>query len=317
VGQEGREETQEVDVAGSLPARTDEAFALYVVQGSLAGAVVPVERESLSIGRGPYAQLRLSDEGVSRMHARLDHATGSVTLVDLGSRNGTFVNGERIEEPRGLLDTDQIAVGTAVLRFAVQTAAEIRLAHQVYEASVRDHLTALYNRRFAEEQLHHAVRSVSSGFRSACMLHVDGLADINESAGRGTGDDLLRAVATKLADVFGEEDTIARWDGAELFVLSREPEPEALGARLRALVSSVAIPGPRGPLSTTASGGTTPLFPGANPAHVLALVEEALAEARKAGGNRARVKADPGSQTFTSPSAYSLQSHTEEIVRPR
>jgi two-component system cell cycle response regulator len=317
VGEQGRDDTQELDVVGSLPTRTDEAFALYVVQGSLAGAVVPLDRDSLSIGRGPHAELRLHDEGVSRMHARLEHTTGSVTLVDLGSRNGTFVNGERIEEPRGLLDTDQIAVGTALLRFAVQTAAEIRLAHQVYEASVRDHLTALYNRRFAEEQLHHGVRSVSSGLRSACMLHVEGLAEVNESAGRGTGDDLLRAIATKLADVFGEEDTISRWDGAELFVLSREPEPEALGARLRALVSSVTIPGPGGPLSTTASAGATPLFPGANPAHVLALAEEALGEARKAGGNRARVKADPGTQTFTSPSAYLLQSHTEEIIRPR
>jgi two-component system cell cycle response regulator len=316
VGEEGREETQEVDVVGSLPRRTDEAFALYVVQGSLAGAVIALEREALTVGRGPYANLRLNDEGVSRMHARFDHATGSVTVVDLESRNGTYVNGERIEEPRGLLDTDQVAIGTAVLRFAVQTAAEIRLALQVYEASVRDHLTALYNRRFAEEQLHHATRDVSAGFRTACMLHVDGLAEINEQAGRGSGDDLLRSIATKLADVFGEEDTIARWDGAELLVLSREPEPEALGSRLRALVGSVTIPGPRGPLSTTASAGVTPLFPGANPAHVLALAEEALNEARKGGGNRARVKADPGAMA-ASPSAYSLQSHTEEIIRPR
>ena len=69
-------------------------------------------------------------------------------------------------------------------------------------------------------------------------------------------------------------------------------------------------------MSNPASAGVTPLFPGANPAHVLALVEQALAEARKAGGNRARVKADPGSME-ASPSAYSLQSHTEEIIRPR
>jgi diguanylate cyclase (GGDEF)-like protein len=278
--------TQELDVARSLPSRADEAFALYVLRGSQAGSVHIFDSSALVLGRSDEAHVRLGEEGVSRLHARFEVAAGSVSVVDLGSRNGTFVNGERIIESHGLLDGDQIAIGNVVLRFAVQPLSEIQLARDTYEASVRDPLTRLYNRRHAEFVLKQAAQGWDQGYRSCCMLHIDGLNGINEKVGRSLGDELLCEVAKKLHGVLGVEDMIARWDGAELLVVSGEPDLEALGAQLRALVASEEVPGPAGPLRTSASAGVTAISPGSEAAQVLSLAEQALSEAMRAGGDR-------------------------------
>jgi two-component system cell cycle response regulator len=312
--------TREMTVAPSLHPRAEESFALYAVHGSAAGAVFKIDRDTLLLGRNHSAQLRIDDEGVSRVHARFDRSGGSVSVTDLQSKNGTFINGERITETQGLLDGDQIALGTCVLRFAVQTSAEIALAQQVYDASVRDHLTGLYNRRYAEEQLKHALKSPSMGFHTACMLHVDGLADVNDREGRAMGDELLRNVASKLQSVLGEEDLIARWDGAELLIVSREPDADVLGARLRALVSSVQVPSSGGAQNAKASAGVTLLRARATSGQVLASVESSLDEALRAGGDRCCVHFET---PFNAPEAaepfsggFTVPMHTEQMFGP-
>lgn len=69
-----------------------------------------------TIGRHPLARVMLDDECVSRRHARL-RVGSSVTVEDLGSRNGTSVNGERISGAVALHDGDEITIGTFTLQF--------------------------------------------------------------------------------------------------------------------------------------------------------------------------------------------------------
>ncbi len=82
----------------------------------LVGRVFPIG-EGLSIGRRDHADLRLLDRSVSRDHARLLVAGDDYTLIDLGTTNGTFVNGNRVE--RVLLQVgDMVRVGLhTVMRF--------------------------------------------------------------------------------------------------------------------------------------------------------------------------------------------------------
>jgi hypothetical protein len=68
------------------------------------------------VGRGAEADLQLADTGVSRRHAELRLVDGRVELHDLGSTNGTRVNGQRVTEAT-LTDGDTIAVGTSQLVF--------------------------------------------------------------------------------------------------------------------------------------------------------------------------------------------------------
>lgn len=71
----------------------------------------------LTIGRGEEVALRVDGEGVSQMHGklRLDPGSGNVLVEDLGSTNGTFVNGEPVapDEPMPLADGDILSLGGA------------------------------------------------------------------------------------------------------------------------------------------------------------------------------------------------------------
>lgn len=67
------------------------------------------------VGRGSEAEVWVHDERVSRHHARIRLANAKAVLEDLGSRNGTFLNGARLEGPASLADGDEIGIGAATL----------------------------------------------------------------------------------------------------------------------------------------------------------------------------------------------------------
>jgi DNA-binding winged helix-turn-helix (wHTH) protein len=73
------------------------------------------EGENL-IGRGADTTIFIDDASVSRIHASI-HVAGDATLHDLGSKNGTFVNGERLTAPRVLHHRDIIAAGVVAMTF--------------------------------------------------------------------------------------------------------------------------------------------------------------------------------------------------------
>lgn len=72
----------------------------------------------LTVGRGAEADLRLQDPEVSRLHAVLERIAGTWTVWDEGmSRNGTFVNDERVLGRRRLHDGDRVRMGRSIMRF--------------------------------------------------------------------------------------------------------------------------------------------------------------------------------------------------------
>ncbi|MFF2652208.1 FHA domain-containing protein [Streptomyces sp. NPDC058045] len=76
----------------------------------------PTSAHPLRIGRDPGNGLRLTHETVSRAHAELSHQGGVWVLKDLGSSNGTTVNGRRVVDVAVVRDGDQIAFGTMAFR---------------------------------------------------------------------------------------------------------------------------------------------------------------------------------------------------------
>jgi hypothetical protein len=80
------------------------------VQLEVDGRVIPVTKPVMVIGRGAEADVVVDDPGVSRKHAEVHTSGGRVRVVDLGSTNGTFVDGERIGTG-DLADGSRITVG--------------------------------------------------------------------------------------------------------------------------------------------------------------------------------------------------------------
>jgi pSer/pThr/pTyr-binding forkhead associated (FHA) protein len=71
------------------------------------------------LGRGGDASVWLDVPGVSRHHARIVVWRGEATLEDLGSKNGTYVRGERVTIPQRLVSGDEIRLGSVVITFRI------------------------------------------------------------------------------------------------------------------------------------------------------------------------------------------------------
>jgi DNA-binding winged helix-turn-helix (wHTH) protein len=71
------------------------------------------------VGRGTDASVWIDAPGVSRHHARIVVQRGEAMLEDLGSKNGTYVGGDRVTIPRRLADGDQVRLGSVVITFRV------------------------------------------------------------------------------------------------------------------------------------------------------------------------------------------------------
>jgi FHA domain len=93
---------------------------LVVVRGKPEGKVIPLVGPNFKIGRGETCHLRPNSEQVSREHAEFTIGGDSVSVRDLGSRNGTLVNGKALTGEARLKDRDLVQVGP--LTFAVSIA---------------------------------------------------------------------------------------------------------------------------------------------------------------------------------------------------
>jgi pSer/pThr/pTyr-binding forkhead associated (FHA) protein len=91
--------------------------SLEVVGGELAGTRFQIERPVVAIGRGEQNDVRLSEGSVSASHATLLLKRGTWFIVDLGSANGTFVDGYRVAGERTLPAGCTVRVGTVKLTF--------------------------------------------------------------------------------------------------------------------------------------------------------------------------------------------------------
>ncbi len=88
---------------------------LVIRKGDGAGGEHPLDGEVI-LGREPgRSGLLLEDPGVSRRHAAVRESAGSITVEDLGSSNGTFVNGERITGEVELAEGDEVQLGATVV----------------------------------------------------------------------------------------------------------------------------------------------------------------------------------------------------------
>jgi two-component system, cell cycle response regulator len=198
---------------------------MTVISGPNTGrAHLLVEGETL-VGRGKEAHIALDDAGASRTHARIVLTDdGRYLLEDLKSRNGTFVNGARIEDVKELESGDRIHVGPNVtLSFAILDAQAERITHQLYESSVRDALTRAHNRRYLIDRLGREIAYARrhSAALSVMMFDIDHFKRVNDTLGHLAGDEVLREISALVARLIRQEDVFARFGGEEFVVLAR------------------------------------------------------------------------------------------------
>lgn len=121
-------------------------FQLVVEQGPRLGQAFPLKNSIIIIGRDPMADVSLPDPEVSRQHARMARdEQGDYKIQDLGSTNGTFINGQRLGGEAQTLRAGQVILlgGSVILRYerfpeAESEGAEAELAAPMWETAVAD-----------------------------------------------------------------------------------------------------------------------------------------------------------------------------------
>ncbi len=277
------------------PSARDRKAYLLVIAGPDTGQIIRLRTEApLVIGRSKHADIVLSDDGVSRRHAKILVHEDRAILEDMKSHNGTFV-GEQQVARRALMAEDLIRLGArTVLKFCVIHEVEEKYQKRLVSAAMRDPLTSVYNRRHLDERLEAecALSRRHGNTLSLLLLDLDDFKKINDVYGHPVGDSLLKELTKAMQDTVRKEDLIFRYGGEEFAVLAREtdlPRALRLAERLRSKVSMIRMKlpaefGPK-PLRATVSVGVAEFVPDMDDATLIEAADTALYKAKRAGKN--------------------------------
>ncbi len=279
---------------------------LMVMAGAEAGKLFPLDGDETVIGRGHDAGVCIDEAGISRRHARvLRGASGSVVIEDLGSTNGVYLDGARIERAT-LQPGDKIQIGHhLVVRFSMIDSSEEAHARQLYDLATRDGLTQAFNRGYLTG---HLPLTIARAERDRAelglvMFDVDHFKKTNDTHGHVAGDLVLQALATFAAGLLSPDHFLSRYGGEEFVVVAPGATHGAVvrfAERLRRGVSELQIPFGTRVLGVRISAGAASLHeralltPDAAEAvgseargqALLALADQRLYQAKASGRNR-------------------------------
>lgn len=244
------------------------------------------------IGRETDNDLVVLDEGVSRWHLRLEPNRGSWLVTDLGSSNGTLLNGERLTDVKRLKNGDLLQIGSAIIKYLSGQDFESSMWEELFELAVTDSLTHLANRRRFDEELATETSRVRRHGRdlSLLMLDIDHFKSVNDLHGHQAGDAVLSRLAQVIRERVRQHDLVARFGGEELAILM--PETDLHGARvlaegLRGAIERQVVEYASQRLRVTVSIGCAQLDPGdRDPEAFLCRCDKQLYRAKTAGRNR-------------------------------
>jgi diguanylate cyclase (GGDEF)-like protein len=279
--------------------KRDRAY-LVVLAGASVGEMYKIETETTIIGRGQRAHIRLLDDGISREHAQLVVQGDKVVLQDLGSTNGTYCNGLKVDH-KELADGDKILVGsTTILKFTYHDNLDEIFQKQMYESALRDGLTKAFNKKYftdrLESELTFALRHASP--LVLVMFDIDHFKKVNDTHGHQAGDTVLSEMSTLLTGALRAEDVFARYGGEEFAVICRgsdEHQAQVVGERLRKAVEGHRFVYEGQPIPVTISVGVAVLpnqaVKDAN--DLVSLADQALYKSKNAGRNRVTLYEKP------------------------
>lgn len=268
---------------------------LLELQGAEPGAVFSIAEASTTIGRKGSAGAILGDATVSWEHARINLEADGAYLEDLGSRNGTLVNGRSVRARQHLADGDYLTLGGGtVLKYSLMDELEERSLRTLFQLTLRDPLTHLYNRRYFDERLlaEFAFAQRYHSQLALLLIDIDHFKHFNDTYGHQVGDVVLRLVTSSIQKMMRPEDVLSRYGGEEFVVIARGTSlrnVHILGDRLCQQIRSLVLGLPEQGLGVTVSIGASFIGPGTpceSAEELLRSADQALFEAKAAGRDR-------------------------------
>jgi two-component system cell cycle response regulator len=270
-------------------------YIVRVLSGPQTGLSRMLDKEEIVIGRGTPCDIMLADSALSRRHCRVVRTPEGPAIEDMGSSNGTFLDGQPVTRRELLHEGSRVQIGRhTVLGIALQDLLEHSASRQLYEFSMRDPLTGIHNRRYLDQRLNeefsYALRHRSPV--SVLLVDLDFFKKVNDTWGHPAGDRVLRHAAEIVQRCVRKEDVAARFGGEEFAMLARIQLPEgalALGERVRRRIERGSVVQDGQHIRFTASVGIASMFPDRGYDSVAALLgaaDRALYRAKAGGRNR-------------------------------
>jgi len=265
--------------------------SLLVIAGAPAdvGLHLLVEGEVV-IGREPSG-LHLRDSQVSWRHVTVEQQEGGYLLKDLGSTNGTLLNGVQAVEPRTLQDGDQIQLGTSVIKFMLVDETEADYLRRIAHFARTDSLTGLAAKHRFDALLDVAVKDARARNTplSVLMMDMDNLKEINTRHGHQTGAGTIRQVGQLIGEIVAGQGEAARFGGDEFCVyLQMGLAPAmAVGEQIRTRVAQTALEVEGNTIRTSISIGAAQIDEQTTTGgQLLGRADQALYRAKAGGRNR-------------------------------
>jgi diguanylate cyclase (GGDEF)-like protein len=202
---------------------------------------------SATIGRGrDAAQIWINDPSISRTHCRIDLQNDLALVTDLGSRNYTYVNAQKIAPNHALRHGDTLKIGNVRLRYFSHESPDLLLFEKLYRMSVQDNLLGVFRKEYFLEKLNQEFQLSQAAQRSLALLFIDldKFKAINDTYGHDAGDHVLKSVCDVIQSIVRQGDTFARYGGEEFCLILTDASPaEALrfAERMRQSVEQAEI----------------------------------------------------------------------------
>jgi diguanylate cyclase (GGDEF)-like protein len=279
---------------GQIPtAIARDRYVLVQVQGEELGRIIALDNNEFVVGRQQTCDLPLIDGSVSRRHARIRFVDDRHVLEDLGSANGTYVAEQRISQ-HVLSDGDLIQFGSTVaFRYSVTDSQQLAMLKYLYDASVTDALTGVYNREYFDARL---LTEIAYSKRhgtalSLLMFDVDHFKRINDTYGHPVGDQALVKLVESVRTKLRAEDVFCRYGGEEFVTILRTTDLDAAACaaeRIRQAVEQVTLiaEGVRVRLTVSIGCASLKCTEDAAAIELVAIADRRLYAAKHAGRNR-------------------------------
>ncbi len=245
------------------------------------------------LGRDPTCEIPLADATASRRHACVRLAMTDdgpvVEVEDLGSTNGTLINGERVSGVVLLREHDRIRIGGITFAYSQRDEREIEHERRLVRLATYDSLTNLLNRTAFLRELAREVERARRYNRSLALLmvDVDHFKRINDTWGHPTGDRVLAQIGRVLRSVLRTCDHAGRYGGEECGIALVETSYEGaliVAERTRVAVASQPFGLPNTTITISIGGA---VWQEGNTAEgLLARADTALYAAKNSGRNR-------------------------------
>src|SRR3989440_1589716 len=196
--------------------------ALVFLRGELLAVPIPLDRDEVILGRALEADVRVNDARASRLHARItterDPHTNftSYRITDLGSTNGTILNGQLVTEAT-LQDGDKIIIGEHLLRFDMLDEIDREFQRQIHRLLVHDELTGLLTSKSFFSELRREAARAEAESRPFCvlMMDIDHFKSVNDTHGHLVGNQTLEEIGAVITQALRAGDVAARFGGEE------------------------------------------------------------------------------------------------------